>query len=71
VQVTPQALEGRTITPPNLSGQIQPNMNDPTAPVTVIPGGGRYALPGSGPAPEGGGNFTPPIGALRTPNRPR
>jgi len=71
VQVTPQALEGRTITPPNLSGQIQPNMNDPTAPVTVIPGGGRYALPGSGPAPEGGGNFTPPPGALRTPNRPR
>jgi hypothetical protein len=68
-QITPQALEGRTITPPNLSGQIQPNMNDPTAPVTVIPGGGRYALPGSGPAPEGGGNFTPPAGALRTPSR--
>jgi hypothetical protein len=68
----PLALEGRALTPPNMTPQILPNAREQQMPIqTIIPGGGPGALEGSGPPPPGGGNRVPPPGAERTPNRPR
>lgn len=71
VEKLPGALtQDQSITPGNIVRPIIGTPADLARPIdTIIPGGGRSALDGSGPAPEGGGNAVRPPGAGRNLNR--
>jgi hypothetical protein len=71
VEKLPGALtQDQSITPGNIVRPITGTPADLARPIdTIIPGGGRSALDGSGPAPEGGGNAVRPPGAGRNLNR--